>query len=431
MKALLLVSLPILGCLIPSSVSSVSSVRQDKRTQERVRRVILAKVELGPLQRRIKLQAEVLPLESIRLVARVTGYIERIDVDEGDFVDHEKLLVKLDCPDLEADLALSNAEASEAEAMVLVAEGAEEIARGSVAVASADLSVHKTRFTISEAGFKQAKADHTRVRNLHEKGAATDEEYEQIQLKLQTSEADVMASTATIKSGEAKFEASRIMSRAKKAEVHKANATLARAKSKVERAQVFLDFTKLRAPWPRSRVTRRLVDKGKLVHANETELLELMDVSKVRIRFGVPEVDAPWVKPGSKIIIHQPRTAWPSVEATVTRIAGALDPDTRSMGTEVELPNEDGRWMPGQLVKVEILTWDIAKAVMIPTKALLRNGNESYVWVAENNRARKAIVKLGLDLGRKFQVLSGLSGSEQIVLAGHSGLKEGSPLRSR
>lgn len=314
--------------------------------------------------------------------------------------------------------------------MVTVAEGAEEIARGSVAVASADLSVHKTQFTVSEASFKQATADHNRVRNLHGKGAATDEEYEKMQLKMQTAQAGVTASLATIKSGEAMFEASQIMSRAKRAEVHRAKASQARANSKVDLARVFLDFTSLRSPWPKARVTRRLVDKGTLVHANKTEILELMDVTRVRIRFGVPEVDAPWVKPGSKIKILQPRTTNPAVNASITRITGALDLESRSMGTEVELPNDDGRWMPGQIVKVEIVTLSLPKAITIPVKALLRNGNETYVWVAKDKRAKKVVVKLGLDLGRTIQVLDGLTGGEQIILAGHTGIKEGSPLRS-
>ena len=95
------------------------------------------------------------------------------------------------------------------------------------------------------------------------------------------------------------------------------------------------------------------------------------------------------------------------------------------MMAEVELDNEDGKWLPGALCQVGVTVVDKDKAISIPSLALVKRGPDAYAWVVDNGRARRLKLTLGVDLGVRIEVLTGLGGGELVIISGHAGLSEG------
>jgi len=102
---------------------------------------------------------------------------------------------------------------------------------------------------------------------------------------------------------------------------------------------------------------------------------------------------------------------------------------SRTMAAEVELANDCGRWLPGGLCQVEVTLVDKPKAVTIPTRGLIKDGADVFVWVAVGDKAIRKPVRLGIDLGRRVEISSGLQGGELVIVAGQAGLRDGVALR--
>jgi len=399
--------------------------------QGRVARpVTVVTPKVGPLKQKSLIQAEVLPLESMRLVPRVTGYLKQILVKEGDTVEGDKVLVKLDCPDRETELRIRAAELKEAVAEVSVAASLLAAAKQGEAVAQSKLAVAKTMEQLATVALNFARLEQARARNLLAKGASTQAEVERAELAQQRVEAEVSAAKARTQAAKTDIAEARSLTSLRDAGLEKAKASADTKRQEGELADVFFGFTEIKNPYPRARITRQLLDPGNLVHANQSELLEVMNVTKVRIRMGIPEVEAREVRAGTEVHIIQMHSGNKGIAARVTRVAGAVDRASRTMMAEIELDNSDDRWLPGSLCQIEVTITNIENAITIDSRALIKSGARAYVWVVDDGIAHKREIHLGVDLGKTVQVLGGLSGREKVIVAGYSRLRDGETVRA-
>jgi RND family efflux transporter MFP subunit len=142
-----------------------------------------------------------------------------------------------------------------------------------------------------------------------------------------------------------------------KAKLISAEADLRTAKAEAERIQALLQYNRIVAPFD-GVVTRRMVNPGDLVQAaistRTTPLFTIQQIDTVRVLADVPESSAMGIRPGlaSEVTLYGPDEI--IFRGTVTRIATALDPATRTMRVEIDLPNSDGALMPGMYAKVTL-----------------------------------------------------------------------------
>lgn len=394
------------------------------------RTVQVVKASTGPLEKVSTLQAEVFPLESTVIVPRVTGQIRTISVHEGDTVAGGDLLVELDCPDLVADLAIAQATAEEAMTRIEVARNEQLSAEQTAIAMKAAVDAQKSAEAVAEVAQRFASINLTRTTNLHERGAATLDELEKAQLEHDRSGAMLTASRAATQAAQAElFEADALI-KVKAAELTRAQAIAKKAQLQADRAQIELGFATIKSPYASALVTRQLLDSGNLAQANTTSILEIMNVDKVRLRLGVPEVEASLVRKGTRARIIPAHGIGAETDVTITRTTGAADPKSRAMIVEIELDNPDGKWMPGALCHVELVLLQTEAAVTIPSKALVKNGPRSTVWTVEDGKAREVPIKLGTNVGRRIQILEGLTGGERVIVAGKIGLRAGEAVRA-
>jgi RND family efflux transporter MFP subunit len=215
------------------------------------------------------------------------------------------------------------------------------------------------------------------------------------------------------------------------AHVAEASVTVARAAITAQQANVqrILDqkkFAKVAAPFAGT-VTSRTTERGALVTAgNGTPLFTIAATDPVRVFVGVPQDVAPSVRVDAPAKVTVREFAGQPFQGTIARTAGALDAATRTMNTEVRVPNPDGRLLAGMYAEVALTLPTPHRVLEIPATALYNDAKGLRVAVVDaGGKLRFAPITVERDTGATIHVSTGLDGSERIVKLASAELNEG------
>jgi len=207
------------------------------------------------------------------------------------------------------------------------------------------------------------------------------------------------------------------------------------AKANLERLETLLRYAKITAPFS-GVVTRRLVDPGAFIPsatsssaAQNAAVLTLMDSSSVRVQVAVPEPEVPFIKNGLPIQVTVGELPGRVFHAKVTRFSPALDEATKTMLTEIEIPNPDGELLPGMFASVKIDLQRKSEALLLPAESLVLEKNRASVFVVADSKARKVPVKTGFNDGISVEILEGLNPADRVVLVGKQTVGDGQTVR--
>jgi RND family efflux transporter MFP subunit len=310
------------------------------------------------------------------IYGRTNGYLKRWLVDIGDRVQSGQLLAEISTPEVDAQLEEAKATLLQSKANLLRLQADEVYARAEVG----------------------------RYRPLLSRGAATQEAYEQKLATWKVDVASVAAMEATIKVNEAD----------------------------IQRLTALQSYERLTAPFA-GIVTARNVDPGDLITADnpatERQLFHIAKIDPLRVFVDVPQVFSTDVKPGQKALLYRREDPSQQYIGIVTRTANALDPNTRTLRTQVNVPNPKGALLPGMYLQVKF-SFDRAVApVIVPTAAVIvRTGGPRVAIADEREQVRYRDVKLGRDLGEEVEVLSGLQAGQRVIVYPGDDLPEGTAI---
>jgi multidrug efflux pump subunit AcrA (membrane-fusion protein) len=249
------------------------------------------------------------------LYAKDAGYVSQVNNDIGDHVKEGQVLAVIYDPELQA-------QSDKAQAAVQQAEADVEVAKRQLAAMQADL-------TLQQVTLK-------RQQELFAGKASTAQTLDEARAKQGVSSANVESGKAKIKLAEANLEA---------------------AKAEAERLRALVEYDKIVAPYD-CVVTRRLVNPGDLVQAatstRTAPLFTCQEIDVVRVFADVPEASAAAIRPGLPAEVKLYGESALTVRGTVTRIATALDPATRTMRVEIDLPNPGEKLLPGMYAQVTL-----------------------------------------------------------------------------
>jgi RND family efflux transporter MFP subunit len=181
-------------------------------------------------------------------------------------------------------------------------------------------------------------------------------------------------------------------------------------------------------------VTQRNVDVGDLVQADATSgtfLFMVMQTDTIRIQVYVPQAEAFGVVPGIEAVLRVPEIADRNFPGTVTRTANALQLDSRTLLTEVDVPNPDQVLSPGLYCTVELRIPRKIPSLIVPSDALIFNRNGLTVAVVENGVARIRPVNVVRDFGTTLEVNKGVKDGDQVILAPPVDLQDGHKVNIR
>ena len=203
------------------------------------------------------------------------------------------------------------------------------------------------------------------------------------------------------------------------------------AQAKLQRTQTLLRYARIVAPFA-GRITARFVDPGAFIPAASTgstpqnsALVTLMDYSRVRVQVFVPELEVPFIRNGTPAKISVEELPGRTFPGSVTRFAHALDPDTKTMLTEIEMTNPKGELRPGAYAVVQLELERKPDALLVPHQAVLVEKAGTSVFNIDQGKAKKRPVQTGFNDGVNVEITGGLDPQQPVILVGKQALNDG------
>jgi membrane fusion protein, multidrug efflux system len=210
-----------------------------------------------------------------------------------------------------------------------------------------------------------------------------------------------------------------------------AKANLDAADANVRRLEQLESFKHVYAPFS-GVLTKRNVDPGALINAGSIggaagkELFDIARVDPLRVYVSVPQNYAPAIKNGMEAFVALPELPGQKFKGTVARTAEAIDPTTRTLLTEVDVPNKDGRLLPGSFGEVHFRAGVNAKGITIPVNAMLfRQEGPRVAVVDSDGKVHLRPITIGHDYGTTLEILGGVELQDRIIINPADSLEEG------
>jgi RND family efflux transporter MFP subunit len=381
------------------------------------RRVAVVSPRRQDMARRITLPANVLAYEQATLLAQVPGYLRDIRVDKGDPVQAGDVVATIDAPEIAERVEASRAGLAEAEVEAKAAAVGAERSLADVEQAKAEEARAAAELTLQSSLLERAKGlrkdEANSVQDL-EIAIAKHDEAQQAELVTKARRA---ALAAAAREADARVGVARA-----KADV---------ARSALHEAEVRLAYATIRAPFD-GVVTARFVDRGAMIQmatssASAAPIVTVARMDKVRVQFEVPETEVGAVAEKEPVALEVDARRGRPIAGSVTRLAKALDPATRTMLVEAELENSDKTLFPGMYGRVTVELERHPKALAVPAEAIVLVDRKPAVWLVAAGRAKRVIVVTGIDDGPLVEVLRGIEVGESLIV-GARGLVEGAPV---
>jgi multidrug efflux pump subunit AcrA (membrane-fusion protein) len=416
------------GCRQPSAGAPA-----DKGKEQPVRAVAVVKPERKTIRRQVGLPGVIQAFERTSILARVPGYVQQWNVDLGDPVQKGEVLAELWVPEMVDELKLKEEQV--------------EQARKILAMAQAQVGTARARVQEAEAGLARAEATHdywkrqsARFDSLV-KGAVLDRQTQEETLN------QYQSAVAAVKEAKAKIESARALQQEKEAARDKAEVDIRAAEAERRRQADLVGYARLLAPY-KGIVTQRSINTGQFVQpatgvsGDVLYVVERTDV--VRVFVSVPETDADWVRVGAPAEVRVQALQDQEFRGKVTRTARSLNGTTRTLLTEIDLPNPENRLRPGTYAYATIdAEWpDVPTlpASAVVTEGDVNVGYQTFCYLVENDRVKRTPIRVGARNDQLVEVLKKqvaetrtgegprwevFTGQEEVVRGDLSGLKDG------
>jgi membrane fusion protein (multidrug efflux system) len=353
------------------------------------------------IARELALPGELTAHQEVLLAPKVSGFLDRIDVDRGSRVGAGAPLARLSAPEVGFQRSGGEADAAEARARRLEAN------------ARVDQTVAQR--LESEAQLAAANATYQRLRGAAETpGAISGQELELARWQVEAEKARVAAFRAA--------EAAAMAHREAASQREAAAAALAEAARATE------GYLELVAPFE-GVITERLAHPGRLVHPTEP-ILRLQQITRLRLTVAVPEAEVAQVLPGAKVQFTVPAFPGQTFEGTVARLASAVTPQTRTMPVELDVPNYDRRLAPGMFPQVRWPANRSEASLLVPPSSIAVTTERMFVIRVRDGRAEWVDIKKGISYRYAgvdlIEVFGPLNSGEMIVLRGTDEVRNGS-----
>jgi len=352
--------------------------------------VAVVKVGRKTLDQHMSISSELVPFQEIDVYAKESGYVKTLNVDYGTRVKKDQVMAVLEIPELEQTLQADQA------AIKAAKDQAQRLMRQVDSV---------------EARRKVLHAYYDRLASVAKgtPGLVAQQEVDDAQGRDLTAQADVEAARANQEAAQSQAEA---------------------ASAKLMRDQVLYDYRKITAPFD-GVVTQRYANYGTLLQAgtsSSTQAMPLVRLSEdktFRLVIPVPETYVKYIHVGDpvKVTVSSLNRTFPG---TVARFSVDVKEETRTMHTEVDVPNPDGTLYSGLYAEADVRLQQKSGALAVPLDALDRAGDRISVdVVGPSNDVEVRTVTTGIETANDVEILSGVNEGDMVVVGDRSGLKAG------
>ncbi len=384
----------LLGTLL--SCGGESAKARESANVPRLREVGVVKVTRKTLQRTLVVSSELIPFQQIDVYAKESGFVRTLNVDYGTHVKAGQLMAILEIPELQAQVDEDEADIKDA--------------AGRLARSNKDLNRVQAQYKVAHLQF-------TRLDQVAKSrpGLVAQQEVDDWQGRDLAAEAQVEAARNSVES---------------------AQSQLVRAQAKRRHDEVLFEYSKITAPFT-GVVTQRYANLGTLMQAganSSTQALPLVQLSeddKFRLVIPVSESYVRYVRIGDPVNVRVPslNRGFPG---KVARFSVDVQLDTRTMHTEVDVPNPNRMLLPGVYAEATLSLDRQDNALTVPQEAVNITGDRRSVWVVDpSNTVQQREIETGIEMPDDVQVLSGLRDGELVAVGDRSSLRPGEQVRPK
>jgi RND family efflux transporter MFP subunit len=352
----------------------------------------VVKVARGNIADSLEIASEFQPFQEVDVYAKVSGYIQKLNVDFGTHVKQGQVLAVLEIPELQQQLQQDEA---------------------SIRRSEQDLARANEELSRAESAYKVAHLTYTRLADVQKSRPelVAQQEIDEAQGKDLEADADVSSQKAGISAAEQAIQV---------------------AKSARGKDQALFDYARMTAPFD-GVVTQIYAFTGALLPAGTTStskgdsaLCRLSQNNLLRLVIPVPERAVPDVQLGQmvSVIVSGENKTFPG---KIVRFSDQIDPTTRTMHTEVDVPNPDYALVPGMYASVKIPLHAASNILTIPVQAVQATsaGKGTVLVVDRDNRIESRNVELGMQSATDVEISSGLKENENIIFGAQGQFKTG------
>jgi RND family efflux transporter MFP subunit len=393
-KTKLLTVLTIAGALLLLGITRHFKTEADDGSRDAETRDVpvapVVQVERGAIENSLTISGAFKAFQDVDVHAKVAGYIRDIYVDVGSHVKEGQTLAVLEVPELQAELSGADAAVRRANQEILRAQGDVQRARFSHA------ALHSMGERLTQAS-KQRE------------GLVAQQEVDDAQSKDLASEAQVSSAEAAL---------------------NVAQQALDVAIANQKQYKAMADYTRITAPFT-GVVTVRYADKGALIAAGTASstqsmpLVRIAQVSVLRLVLPIPESLAASIRLGDPVKVHV-QALNQDIVGKVSRFADSLDPQTRTMETEIDFDNRNGKLIPGMYAETVLGLADRKNVLVVPLEGVTQKGKDARV-LAVNARGvvEERKVQLGIQGKSRVEVLAGLNEHDLVIVGNQSQFRSG------
>ncbi|WP_158785917.1 efflux RND transporter periplasmic adaptor subunit [Granulicella sp. L46] len=376
--------------LVLAAYALFAFFRTAKTPVEQPRTAAVVTVTRGNLASSLTIAGQFQPYQQVDLHAKVSGFIRWIGVDIGDKVHQGQVLAKLEVPELQDQYQGAQADVRHTQS---------EINRAQSEVLSA------------QSTYSALHAEYTRLAEASKQrpGLIAEQELDDARAKDQQASAQISVAKASLE--------------AMQQELGVSNATS-------HRFQTLTNYEEIVAPF-NGVVTMRYADTGSLIQAGQdsnTQTLPVVQVAQsdlLRLRMPVPESDVPYIAIGGDVQVKISSTGR-LLTGKIVRFTRALDTNTRTMLTEVDVPNPDLVLDPGMYAETTIQLQQRNDTLILPSQAIVQDGDQSYVLVVTPaNRVERRNVTLGIQTSNRSEITGGLHAGDMVIASGQTSYQPG------
>lgn len=377
----------------------------------------VVKPEKRSVKRLVEQPGTVYPFEETVLYPKIPGYVRALTadpdkvgklahdrlIDIGSRVKKDQVLAELAVPELEEEFKQKEALVRQAEAEV--AQSKKALAASAAGVAAAKAYVSETRAGLSrtQALYDRWQSEANRVSRMVKDGVIDTQTRDETLNQFKSAEAGRAEATAKVTSSEAAVTKAEADHDKAAADVVAAEARLDVAKAGGRRVDALRGYLRVKSPFD-GIITRRAVNTGDYVTADGKHgLFAVARIDPVRVVVNVPEADAGLVEVGQEVRITLQAVPGPPSLGKVIRTSWSLEPGSRTLRTEVDLPNPDGKVRPGMYVYVR-LTVELPAEWSVPVAAVGKVNDEPVIYLVENGKAIRVTAQLARGDGQVTQV---------------------------
>jgi HlyD family secretion protein len=425
-----LIGLAIVTATVATTAGCERSGEKTGQSAQPVTRVEVVQPERHTVQRTVGEPGQLQAYETTPIHAKIAGYIKNWTVNIGYEIKKGQVLAELYVPEVEADLQEKRAAVEQAQAKKAQTKAAVKVAQAAVASSVARVAEVQAGVKRAEADLARWQQEYRRIEQLFNERAQTGTLLDETRSKLHSAEASADEVRAKVKSAEAALSEAQAELDKARSDVVAASASIDVALAEVRHAEAMLGYTKIEAPYD-GIITRRNVDTGQLTRpgSDAPPLFIAARTDVVTIVVDLPEMYSTDVNPGDGALVKIQAMKGRTVAGKVTRTAWALDSKTRTIRTEIDIPNPGGKLRPGLYAYATVIVEEHKDVLTIPTTAVIQDKDKAFCVVVADGKAARMLIQTGLSDGTRTEVTSGLDGSEHVVKANATSLSDGQAIK--